>query len=280
MSHSLFASIVAGLVHGKSVAAFLLVRAFRHSVNTALVVSASLAQIGEFSFILATLGVSLHLLPVEARDLILAGAIVSIMLNPLAFAMVKRLRPWLERREAGPPEADKPAVSHSGTQPLTPTSLTGHVVLIGFGRVGSLLGEALRNEHTPFLVIEESREIGEWLRAQGIDVLQGPDSPVALLEAANIAEASHLFVAIPNALEAGHYIEQAIRRNPSLKIIARAHSDHEVGFLQSKGAATIVMGEREIARAMMLYLPHGRRETQATRRDPEAAPPLKPTSES
>lgn len=265
---------------GKSVAAFLIVKAFRHSNHTALVVSASLAQIGEFSFILATLGVSLKLLPEAGRDLILAGAIFSIMLNPLAFAMFKRLRPWLERKES-PAGMPAPAQEERESVGLAKSTLRGHVILIGFGRVGSLLGEALREEKVPFLVIEENPEILERLRAQGIEVLPAPGSPAALIEAANILEASRMFVAIPNALEAGHYIEQATLRHPDLPIISRAHSDREVAYLQSMGADTIIMGEREIARAMRAYFPHGYHAGDLSAdAEPGARPPLKPQTDS
>lgn len=263
------------IMFGKSVAAFLIVRAFGHNVTTGLVISASLAQIGEFSFILATLGVSLNLLPTEGRDLILAGAIFSIMLNPLAFSLVHQLRPRLEKRLEG--DGSDPS-GESQPPRLPKTGLRDHVILIGFGRVGSLLGEALRNENVPFLVIEENPEIIERLRLQGIEVLAGPESPAALMEAANVEEACRMFVAIPNAIEAGHFIEQAILRNPNLTIVSRAHSDHEVAFLQSMGANTIIMGEREIAKAMMMYFPHGYHEESLPEPNVAAAEPHLPSS--
>ncbi len=266
---------------GKSVAAYMIVKAFGHSTSTALVVSASLAQIGEFAFILATLGVSLNLMPEEARDLILAGAIFSIMLNPMAFGALKRLRPWLSKRQGPPEPVVTPAAPKPGTQQLKPTALQDHVILVGFGRVGSLLGEALRDEQVPFLVIEENPEIGARLRGQGIEVLMGPESPAALIEAANVSAASRMFVAIPNAVEAGQFIEQAVLRNPDLIIVSRAHSDREVAYLQSVGADTIIMGEREIARAMMLYFPTGYRlENAPAPSGSDAMPPLRPQTES
>jgi CPA2 family monovalent cation:H+ antiporter-2 len=271
---------IAIIMFGKSVAAFLIVRAFGHSTNTALTVSASLAQIGEFSFILATLGVGLNLMPEAARDLILAGAIFSIMLNPMTFGLLKRLRPWIEKLQTASGHALAPVEGKVGTQTLKPTTLRDHVILIGFGRVGALLGEALRDEQVPFVVIEENPEIGDRLRAQGIEVLMGPDSPTALLDAANVMEASRMFVAIPNAVEAGQFIEQATQRNPDLLIVSRAHSDREVAYLQSKGGDNIIMGEREIARAMMLYFPSGYHPENVPQAPcGEPSPPLKPRFE-
>jgi CPA2 family monovalent cation:H+ antiporter-2 len=247
---------VAIIMIGKSLAAMLIVRAFGHKLSTALTISASLAQIGEFAFIIATLGVSLKLMPEAARDLVLAGAIFSILLNPLAFAILDKLRPWLEAREGTKAGLDA-APDTDAPKGLKKSTLRDHVIVIGYGRVGSLLGEALREEEVPFLVIEENPEIAERLRAAGVEVILGPDSPAAMIEAANVEAASRMFVAIPNCIEAGRYIEQTVRRNPELKIVARAHEDREVAYLQSMGTDTIIMGEREIARAMMLYLPTG-----------------------
>lgn len=243
---------------GKSIAAMVIVRAFGHKLSKALTISASLAQIGEFAFIIATLGVSLNLMNEHARDLVLAGAIFSILFNPFAFALLDKIRPWLEAREGGKhAEGTALEIDPDAPQGLKKTGLRDHVVLIGYGRVGSLLGEAMRQEGVPFLVVEDNPEAAERLRTAGVEVLMGPASPAALMEAANIAEASRMFVAIPNCLEAGSYVEQAILRNTKLPIIARAHEDREVAYLQGLGTDTIIMGEREIARAMMLYLPTG-----------------------
>ena len=234
---------------GKSIAALVIVLAFRHPLSTALTISASLAQIGEFSFILATLGVSLDLMPERARDLILAGAILSILANPLAFALLDRLRPWLEAREGQP----KPgAALASPDVPLGATKLTHHAVLIGAGRVGGVIREALHLQGRPYVVIEENKDVADKLRADGVDTILGPAAPGALIAAANVAGAQWLFIAIPDAFEAGQYAEQARALNPAIRIVARAHSDAEVDHLQKLGADITIMGEREIARAMVL----------------------------
>src|SRR5262249_16258253 len=180
-------SLIAALlivVLGKSVAAFLIVRAFRHQLRTALTISASLAQIGEFSFILAGLGATLGLLPEEGRDLILAAAILSILFNPLFFAILDRLGPRLERRRAVSateiPEPE-PAVTD-----LPTTTLEDHMVLVGFGRVGSRVGEELEGEKVPFLVIEDRPELVEKLRARGIEAIQGNAAAPEVIGAANL----------------------------------------------------------------------------------------------
>ena len=244
-------SLIAALlivVLGKSVAAFLIVRAFRHPLRTALTISASLAQIGEFSFILAGLGATLGLLPEEGRDLILAAAILSILFNPLFFAILDRLGPRLERRRAVSateiPEPE-PAVTD-----LPTTTLEDHMVLVRFGRVGSRVGEELEGEKVPFLVIEDRPELVEKLRARGIEAIQGNAAAPEVIGAANLAEACCLLVAIPDGFEAGQIVEQGRAAHATIEIIARAHSDEEVHHLQRYGADLIIMGEEEIARRM------------------------------
>ena len=244
------------IVIGKSVAAFLIVIAFRYPVGTALIISASLAQIGEFSFILAELGVGLGLLPEQGRDLILAGAILSILLNPVAFWAVGRLKPWIETRGAakavpGSPEeiAAKPAAEEP--EDLVKTSLTGHTILIGYGRVGSLVGVYLRDSKRPFLVIEDSDKVLARLREDGVETVAGNAANERVFAAANAAEATDLILAVPNAFEAGQVVLRAKAANPAIRVTARAHSDAEVEHLKNLGADDVVMGEREIARGIV-----------------------------
>ncbi|OWO93778.1 Kef family K(+) transporter [Rhizobium esperanzae] len=248
------------IVIGKSVAAFLIVLAFKKPPGTALTISASLGQIGEFSFILAALGVELGLLPEEGRDLILAGAIISIILNPLLFFLCDRMRPVLEsaRREetAADPSsaADEGAAQEQvppGDDEVHPSPLNGHAILIGYGRVGRIVGQNLKSSGTPFLVIEDSdKRIGE-LKAQGIEAFMGNAVARETLDLANLSAARSLAIAIPNAFEACRIAEQARSVNPSILIVARAHSDAEVDELKQYGADTVIMGEREIALGMV-----------------------------
>ncbi len=240
---------------GKSVAAFLIVVAFRHPVGTALTISASLAQIGEFSFILAELGVELQLLPEQGRSLILAGAILSIMLNPLAFAAVDWLKPRLERRpRSGPAEATASAEAVSlepSDEALPLSSLTGHTVLVGYGRVGTLVAAALKEKGMPILVIEDAdKRVAELWKA-GFETIIGNAANSGVLASANLLAAERLVVAIPNAFEAGQIVQQGRAANPGLDIVARAHSDAEVSYLSALGAGTVIMGEREIARGII-----------------------------
>ncbi|MBL8476604.1 MAG: Kef family K(+) transporter [Methyloversatilis sp.] len=230
------------IVIGKSIAAAAIVRAFGHPLSTALTVSASLAQIGEFSFILATLGLSLGLLPETGRDLILGGAIISILLNPLLFVALDRLKPWLEAREG--------TASAVAPDPAAATEIEGHVVLVGFGKVGHRIVMALLESGRKVVVIEDHAEVVEALNGDGIPALYGNGAAPGMMEAARIESARFLLVAIPDALEAGQIIEHARRINPDIEVIARAYTDAELAHLEKHGATHTVIGETEIARGM------------------------------
>lgn len=241
---------VAIIIFGKSLAAFAIVLAFRHPMSTALTISASLAQIGEFSFIIAALGLHLELLPQRANDLILAGALLSICANPLIFALAARAGPRLGRwkgsaaEPVAEPEEDKETL-------LIPTRLNKHAIIVGYGRVGSLIAERLLLEGRPLLVVEERRDLVDKARGAGIEVISGNAAQPGVLAAANLEGAQTLVVAIPHAFEAGQIVAQARSSNTELEIVARAHFDAEVELLRQHGASFIVMGEREIARGML-----------------------------
>ena len=242
------------IVVGKSLAAFVIVRLFGHPTSTALTIAASLAQIGEFSFILAGLGIELTLLPERGRDLILAGAIVSILLNPLFFAALDH---WLAKGDAksradaaGPDET-------AAREPVRHTRLTDHVVLVGHGRVGSFISAALPSA-TALLVIEDDADRVGALQGEGREAIAGNAADPDVISAANLPDARCLLVAIPDAFEGGQVVAQARERNPSLPIIARAHSEVEIEHLRKHGATKVVMGEHEIAKAMIADIPPGR----------------------
>ncbi|WP_168075703.1 YbaL family putative K(+) efflux transporter [Caulobacter sp. SSI4214] len=229
------------VVVGKSLAALIIVLAFRRPMSTALTISVSLAQIGEFSFILAGLGVSLKLLPAHGRDLILAGAILSILVNPLLFAMLDRLLPKLMAKE-GSGEAAIAAAARP------------HAVLVGYGRVGKRVAEGLKAV-TPLVVIEDDAERAEDLRAAGFETVGGNAVRPEVLLKAGLSKATHLFIAVPNPFEAARIIEQALVANPRARIVARAYTDADVALLKAVGATEALIGEDEIARGMLARAP-------------------------
>jgi CPA2 family monovalent cation:H+ antiporter-2 len=240
---------------GKSLAAFALVLAFRYPLNTALTVSASLAQIGEFSFILAGLGVALGVLPTEGQSLILAGAILSIALNPLVFSAIEPAQRWirsrsklardLERRDD--PLAELPATVASSV-------VTGHVVLAGYGRVGRRIAEALAEQGVTFVVAEQNRELVESLRERGFHAVYGDSADPAVLIQAHVARAGLLVIAIPDTFSARKMIETARLLNPGIETVVRTHSEEETELLKKEKAGKVFMGEHELALAMTRYV--------------------------
>ena len=252
---------VAIIVIAKSVAALAIVQLFGRSLGTAATISVSLAQIGEFSFILAGLGVSLGLMPQLGRELVLAGAIISIVLNPLLFMAVDRLRPWLDSRDGAKAVADAVAADKAmdasarakATADIEVTTQVGHTVLVGYGSIGHWIGEALSNAGVPLFVIEEKDEIVARLKARGIEAVAA-SAPSALV-AANLQHARALLVAVPEAFEAGQIVAQARAANSGLFIVAHAHSDTEAAYLSNYGASVVVQGAREIAATMVAQLP-------------------------
>jgi CPA2 family monovalent cation:H+ antiporter-2 len=236
------------IVLGKSIGAYLLVRAFGHPPLVALTISASLAQIGEFSFILVALGLQLGVVPEMARDLVVAGALLSILLNPFLFLLLDRIEARLEKVSAPPPPVE---VEVPPAREEVPTTLSGHAILVGHGRVGRLVAAALQQASVPLVVIdEEDSELAE-LRDKGIETFSGAAGERALLDRLNLAGARWLITAIPDAFEAGHLFEEARAANPAIRLLARAHSREEVDYLRTLGADVIVMGEEEIARGII-----------------------------
>ncbi len=236
------------IIFGKSIAAFLIVLAFRHPLKTALTVAASLAQIGEFSFILATVGLQIGLLPQVGKDLILSGAIISIVINPFVFGPIKPLTRWIEQRfpRLGGSTADVLAA--------TPSQLKDHVVIVGYGRVGSLVAEGLGASAVAYTVIEDDDGVVQTLNSQGIDAYYSDGVSSKVLTLANIMEAKCLLLTIPNVFESAKMVELAHKMNPSLRIVARAYSDEEAKHLLDVGATHAVTGEREIAIGMATWL--------------------------
>ena len=239
----------------KSLAAFLLVLAFRYPLNTALTVSASLAQIGEFSFILAGLGVSLGLLPVEAQSLILAAAFISITLNPLIFKLVEPAQAWIRSRSGVArilERSDDPLAELPTT--VTSSYVTNHVVLVGYGRVGGHIGETLRKESVPLVVAEQNRETVEGLRKRGIHAVAGDAAEPAVLIQAHIARAAMLVIAVPDTLRARRMIETARILNPPVGIIVRTHNEEEAALLRKESGGMVFLGEHELAFSMVRHV--------------------------
>ena len=223
------------VVIGKSVAAVLIMSMFKQPRDSSALIAASLAQIGEFSFILAGLGVGLGMLPEEGRDLILGAAILSIVLNPLVFLVADRFVP---KAGAAEPEPLKPG-RH------------GRAIIVGHGRVGSRISLALRQARIEYSVIEDQQDVVERLHSEGVPAIAGNAVSIDVLKAAAVESAQLIYVTVPDGFEAGRIVEIARQLNPGIRIFARSHSDAEIEHLRTLGADVIVSGEQEIALAMI-----------------------------
>ncbi len=259
-------AVLAIVLLGKSLAAFVLVLVFRYPVHTALTISASLAQIGEFSFILAGLGLSLGLLPPDGQMLVVAGALFSITLNPVAFAVVGPVDRWLRARPRllDVLERAEPDSAAAG-QPSAGTQLTQHAVLVGHGRVGAIVGEALARFGIPYVAIERDRRIVETLRERGTLALSGDATRPGILALAHPERARLLVVATPDPYQAREVIQLARKANPAIDIVVRTHGVAERRFLEGLRVGRAVMGEHELALGMAHYalLSVGRTDDEA-----------------
>jgi CPA2 family monovalent cation:H+ antiporter-2 len=248
-------AVVAVIIIGKSIAAFVLVLMLRYPLNTALTVSASLAQIGEFSFILAGLGMSLGLLPKEAQSFILAGAIISIALNPAVFKLIEPLQNWIRSKSALARRFERPD-DPLAELPMTTdqNKLNGQVVLVGYGRVGRRIADDLVARGVHFVVADQNRERVEELRKQGIPAVAGDAAEPAVLIQAHIARASMLVVATPDTFGVRAMIETARALNPTIQTVVRTHSESEAVLLRREKAGKVFIGEHELATSMTHYI--------------------------
>lgn len=241
------------IVVGKSLAAFAIVLAFGYPVRTALTISASLAQIGEFSFILAGLGVGLGLLPPAGRDLVLAGALLSITFNPFAFGMIAPMTRWLDQHPRVAVLLERRNRRHVPAGAARRADLRNHAVIVGYGRVGSVVGHALEAQGLRFAVIEQSRRIVEELRARGVVAIQGDASAKGVLDLAAVEHARLVVIASPDGFQARRILELARERNARIGVVVRTHSSSELAYLIRQGVDRAVMGELELALEMTDY---------------------------
>ncbi len=247
--------VLAIIIFGKSLAALAIVLLFRYPLNTALTVSASLAQIGEFSFILVGLGVSLGLLPAEGQSLILSGAIISIALNPVLFGAIEPAQAWIRSRSKLAQALERPDDPLAALPMTTDLKrLTGHVVIVGYGRVGRRIGEALIAHGISIVVAEENREIVERMRSSGIAAVSGDASDPAVLLQAHVHRASILVIATPDTLNVRKMIEVARTVNPHIQTVVRTHSEEEAVLLEKEKAGKVFLGEHELAIGMIQHV--------------------------
>ncbi len=236
------------IVLGKSIAAYLIVRAFGHPKSVGLTISASLAQIGEFSFILIVLGLQLKIVPETARDLVVAGSILSIISNPLLF----KLLDWLEGEAPLPVKAATAAPTEAAVATAEPLGhLGGHAIVVGHGRVGSVVVRDLLAKGVRLVVVDEEEAALAPLVSKGIATRHGQGGAVSILEGVDVEGARYLFSAIPDPFEAGHIIEAVRAVNPDIRAVARADTEEAITYLRSVGADIVLFAEEELGHSMV-----------------------------
>ncbi len=262
-------AVVAIILVGKTIAAVALVLVFRYPLNTALTVGASLAQIGEFSFILAGLGVALGLMPVQGQSLVLAAALISIAANSALFSAIEPMRRWILARSAlarrlelrDDPLAELPTSTDRRL-------LSGQVVLIGYGRVGRRIAQAMRERAIPFVVVEQNREAVNTLRREGLAAVSGDAMTPEVLVQSHVAQAAMLVIAIPDAVDVRKMVEIARTLNPGIDVVLRTHNEEEADLLRKESLGEVFLGEHELARGMTDHILS--RLEDADRQEPRA----------
>lgn len=248
-------AVVGIIIVGKSIAAMALVIAFRYPLNTAFTVAASLAQIGEFSFILAGLGLSLGILPAEGMSLVLAGALISIALNPFVFATITPVQKWLISRSPYAKQLNSRQDPYAELPMTTERKyLEGQIVLLGFGRVGKRVAQELDLKAIPYVVVEQNRELVENLRQRGVAAVSGSAADPEVLVQAHITNAVMLVVAMPDALHFRKIAETARKLNPEIEIVFRTHSEDESQLLSRDNIGSVFFGEAELAKGIAAHI--------------------------
>lgn len=246
-------AVLAIVIIGKSIPAFLLIVFRGYSIHSALFITAGLAQVGEFSFIMATLGVSLGVLPQDGRNLILAASLLSIALSPLVLTRAEKVAFWLTTHPRFGLQKRLSSSTGRLSEYLAASKkgrLSGHAIVVGHGRVGSTIVKALQQISFPFIVIERERKLVEALRKEGANVIWGDAAAPQILEVAGVKNADILILALPSSMSTRRMIDISRELNPGIKIIARAHTDKELDEMEKLGVTMAAMGERELAMTM------------------------------
>lgn len=250
-------AVIAIIMVGKTLAAMALVLFFRYPINTALTVGASLAQIGEFSFILATLGVSLGLLTLDAQNLILAGALFSITLNSFVFSAIEPIQRWIRERShlarllerSGDPLAMLP-------DEVDQDYLRDQVVMVGYGEVGRRITKTLMEQDIRVVIAEENREIVENLRKKGIPAVSGEATEPSVLIQAHIMHARLLVLSPMDIIDIHRIVDIAKQLNPRIEVLCCAESHEEAEVIRQDNVGLVFYAKEEMAKNMSQHILH------------------------
>lgn len=253
IEHPWVTATTAGIVLvGKPLAAVAIVLQRGLPFRVAVSVGVALAQIGEFSFILARLGQDLHILPIVANNVLIAAAILSISLNPLYYRLIDRVDAWAERRpklwarlQARVHQHDNAIVGPSDAH-----ELQHHAVVIGYGPVGQTVTRLLKQSEIQLTVVELNLSTVKRLRSQGIPAIYGDAQHLETLQQAGVATAGSLILSSSGTRDSEEVIRRARSLNPDIRVLARANYLLEQSELQKVGADAVFTGEGEVALAM------------------------------
>ncbi len=247
------AQTVGVILLGNTVVATILMVLLRHPLGPSLRLGASLGQIGEFSFVLAGLGVSIGVLTEEHRSLILAAALCTIVLNPVLYAGTDRLSDFLARYPRVLRYLERQVEPRLVTTDMFMATPANHAVLVGYGRVGRTIGDALQRMGMPFIVIEQDRRVVDVMRKLEVTAVYGDATRPGILEHAKPEHAKLLVIASPDPYHARHIIELVRAKNPDIDVIVRTHGDVEQAMFEELGVKKAMMGERELAFGMAYH---------------------------
>jgi CPA2 family monovalent cation:H+ antiporter-2 len=239
---------------GKPLVALLIVWAMRYPVRSALTVAIALSQIGEFSFILATLGRELGVLTPAATNVLVATAIASIVLNPLLYRTIGPAERWIAAR---PRLRD--LLSRRSSMPVVPGSEEGRrppdphhrAVVIGYGPTGRAVVDLLRDNRIVPTVIELNIDNVRALRERGIDAVYGDATRPETLEAAGVRSSGSLILGSAGMAQSPDVIRTAREMNPKIRVLARAAYLRDVRALKAASADAVYSGEGEVALAFV-----------------------------
>ncbi|PZO86716.1 MAG: Kef family K(+) transporter [Micavibrio aeruginosavorus] len=243
------------IIFGKSIVAFALVMLLRYPLKTGLVVSAGLAQIGEFSFILAALGVAYGILPEEGRDLLLAGAMVSIAVNPLLMWGVKAIHTWAEKHPKLSKALDLRETNLSHMEIEEEEQLHKDlIIVVGYGRIGREICDNILDAGIDLVIIDSNRERVEMLRELGYHAITGDATHEETLHDAAIHKAAAIVIAVHDSFEGRRILEKARELKPNLRIIVRAQNEEEMLYFREKLVDFVSTPPREMGRAIIHYI--------------------------
>jgi CPA2 family monovalent cation:H+ antiporter-2 len=235
-------AIAAAIVGGKLILTTVPVALLGYPVRTALQTGLALAQAGEFSFVLARVGMEEGLISDDLNSAILMGALLSIVVSPVLLQSGPRLLSWAEARPWLGHLLEEPVIAELDRDSAT---LRQHVVVCGYGRVGRLLVHDITQRNLHCVVVEQNPYLIDQLRRQGVPHVYGDAANPAVLDACALEQARVLAVTVPDPAVAHVILAHAKRLNPQLDVVVRGRSQEDHDALLQAGAAEVVHPEFE-----------------------------------